>query len=152
MSAVIIALLASIELCLLNTDLAGVRQRRKNLIPQTRDIEAFKIVTLELDFLRVDGRTGIDQSTLSRRIGQLEGLMGDQLVRRTTREVSLIAAGEVSYERTSVIITTNVSFSEWASGRVNTAMICRPSGHHQLSRVSRWIIVGCTPNRLTAML
>ncbi|WP_324752315.1 LysR substrate-binding domain-containing protein [Roseovarius sp. Pro17] len=71
--------------------------------PQSRDIDAFKMVAVELSFRRAAARLAIDQSALSRRIRQLEDLLGYQLVRRTTREVSLTAAGEVFYERTRLI-------------------------------------------------
>ncbi|WP_291731427.1 LysR substrate-binding domain-containing protein [Leisingera sp. F5] len=71
--------------------------------PQTRDLEAFNAVAVELSFRRAAERLSIDQSALSRRIRQLEEQLGYQLIRRTTREVSLTAAGEVFYERTRLI-------------------------------------------------
>lgn len=71
--------------------------------PQTRDLDAFRMVAIELNFRRAAERLAIDQSALSRRIRQLEEIVGYQLVRRTTREVSLTAAGEVFYERTRLI-------------------------------------------------
>ena len=69
-------------------------------IPNSRDIEAFNVVAGKLSFRRAAERLAIDQSALSRRIRQVEGLLGCQLVRRTTRVVSLTAAGEVFHERT----------------------------------------------------
>ncbi|HEY9037406.1 MAG TPA: LysR substrate-binding domain-containing protein [Roseovarius sp.] len=74
-----------------------------SISPQTRDIDAFKMVAVELSFRRAAERLAIDQSALSRRIRQLEDMLGYQLVRRTTREVSLTSAGEVFYERTRLI-------------------------------------------------
>lgn len=71
--------------------------------PQTRDLDAFRMVAIELNFRRAAERLAVDQSALSRRIRQLEDNLGYQLVRRTTREVSLTAAGEVFYERTRLI-------------------------------------------------
>lgn len=71
--------------------------------PQTRDLEAFNAVAVELSFRRAAERLAIDQSALSRRIRALEEQLGYQLIRRTTREVSLTAAGEVFYERTRMI-------------------------------------------------
>ncbi len=71
--------------------------------PNSRDIEAFNVVAVELSFKRAAERLSIDQSALSRRIRQLEELLGYQLVRRTTREVSLTTAGEVFYERTRLL-------------------------------------------------
>ena len=72
-------------------------------LPNSRDIEAFNVVAVELSFRRAAERLAIDQSALSRRIRQLEGLLGYQLIRRTTREVSLTAAGEVFHERTRLM-------------------------------------------------
>ena len=72
-------------------------------IPNSRDIEAFNVVAIELSFRRAAERLAIDQSALSRRIRQLEELLGYQLIRRTTREVSLTAAGEVFHERTRLM-------------------------------------------------
>lgn len=71
--------------------------------PKTRDLEAFNMVAIELNFRRAAERLAIDQSALSRRIRNLEEQIGYQLVRRTTREVSLTIAGEVFYERTRLI-------------------------------------------------
>ena len=71
--------------------------------PNSRDIEAFNAVAVELSFRRAADRLAIDQSALSRRIRQLEGLLGYQLIRRTTREVSLTAAGEIFHERTRLM-------------------------------------------------
>lgn len=72
-------------------------------IPSSRDIEAFNVVAVELSFRRAAERLAIDQSALSRRIKQLEDLLGYQLIRRTTREVSLTQAGEIFHERTRLI-------------------------------------------------
>lgn len=73
------------------------------ILPNSRDIEAFNVVAVELSFRRAAERLAIDQSALSRRIRQLEELLGYQLIRRTTREVSLTAAGEVFHERTRLM-------------------------------------------------
>lgn len=71
--------------------------------PSSRDIEAFNVVAVELSFRRAAERLAMDQSALSRRIRQLEENLGYQLIRRTTREVSLTAAGEVFHERTRLL-------------------------------------------------
>lgn len=72
-------------------------------LPNYRNIEAFNVVAVELSFRRAAERLAMDQSALSRRIRQLEDLLGYQLIRRTTREVSLTAAGEVFHERTRLM-------------------------------------------------
>lgn len=71
--------------------------------PNFRDIEAFNAVAVELSFRRAAERLSLDQSALSRRIRNLEQMLGYQLIRRTTREVSLTSAGEVFHERTRLI-------------------------------------------------
>lgn len=71
--------------------------------PSSRDIDAFNVVAVELSFRRAAERLAIDQSALSRRIRQLEEGLGYQLIRRTTREVSLTAAGEIFHERTRLL-------------------------------------------------
>lgn len=72
-------------------------------LPNSRDIEAFNVIAVELSFRRASERLAIDQSALSRRMRQLEDLLGFQLIRRTTREVSLTAAGEIFHERTRLM-------------------------------------------------
>ena len=72
-------------------------------IPNSRDIEAFNVVAVELSFRRAAERLAVDQSALSRRIRQLEGLLGYQLIRCKTREVSLTAANEIFHERTRLM-------------------------------------------------
>lgn len=72
-------------------------------LPSSRDIDVFNVVAVELSFRRAAERLSIDQSALSRRIRQLEETLGFQLIRRTTREVSLTSAGQVFHERTRLI-------------------------------------------------
>ena len=71
--------------------------------PSSRDIEAFNAVATELSFRRAAERLAIDQSALSRRIRQLEENLGYLLIRRTTREVALTAAGEIFHDRTRLM-------------------------------------------------
>ncbi len=61
------------------------------------------MVAVELSFRRAAERLAIDQSALSRRIRHLEESLGYLLIRRTTREVSLTAAGEIFHERTRLL-------------------------------------------------
>ncbi len=72
--------------------------------PGTRDIQAFLLVAEEQNFRRAAERLHIDQSALTRRIQNLETLLGYKLFRRTTREVSMTAAGEIFFERTRDIM------------------------------------------------
>jgi DNA-binding transcriptional LysR family regulator len=97
----IIAIISKVLICNdYSGKLWGIKMART---PSSRDIEAFNVVAVELSFRRAAERLAIDQSALSRRIRQLEDLLGYQLVRRTTREVSLTVAGEIFHERTRLI-------------------------------------------------
>lgn len=73
------------------------------MTPNSRDIQAFNMVATELSFRRAAERLAMDQSALSRRIKQLEDGLGYLLIRRTTREVSLTAAGQIFHERTRLL-------------------------------------------------
>lgn len=66
--------------------------------PSTRDLQAFMAIAEELSFRRAAERLFLDQSVLSRRIQNLEELLGFRLIFRTTREVELTEAGRVFYE------------------------------------------------------
>jgi DNA-binding transcriptional LysR family regulator len=66
--------------------------------PSTRDLQAFMAIAEELSFRRAAERLFLDQSALSRRVQNLEDLLGFRLIFRTTREVELTEAGRVFYE------------------------------------------------------
>lgn len=62
--------------------------------PRLRDLEAFLAVAQEASFTRAAARLGISQSALSQVIRGLEENLGLPLFARTTRSVSVTAAGE----------------------------------------------------------
>ena len=59
-------------------------------------IPSFLMVAEELNFKRSAERLNMDQSALMRRVQKLENVLGFQLFERTTRKVSLTAAGHGS--------------------------------------------------------
>ena len=59
---------------------------------------SFLVLAEELNFRRTAQRLAIDQSALSRRIQKLEQILEFSLFERTTREVSLTAAGRAFYD------------------------------------------------------
>jgi DNA-binding transcriptional LysR family regulator len=61
----------------------------------------FACVAEESSFSRAARRLGIAKGTVSRGIARLEGIVGAELLHRTTHEVALSTAGVALYERTA---------------------------------------------------
>ncbi|KFZ36452.1 LysR family transcriptional regulator [Shewanella mangrovi] len=62
--------------------------------PSLRDLEAFREVARHANFSKAADHLGVSRSALSHIIKGLEQYLGAQLLRRTTRSVSLTSAGE----------------------------------------------------------
>ncbi|MFI5842633.1 LysR family transcriptional regulator [Catenuloplanes sp. NPDC051500] len=71
---------------------------------ETRELQYFVAVAEELHFGRAARRLGIAQPPLSRTISQLEHRLGVALLERTSRRVSLTAAGAVLLEEGRVVL------------------------------------------------
>ena len=69
-----------------------------------RQLHAFVAVGEELHFGRAAARLHMAQSPLSQLIRRLEGDLGVPLLRRTTRKVELLPAGEVLLERARTVL------------------------------------------------
>jgi DNA-binding transcriptional LysR family regulator len=67
-------------------------------MPELRHLRAFVAVAEELNFTRAAERLHLAQQAVSRSVAQLERELGVELLERTTREVSLTAAGAALLE------------------------------------------------------
>ena len=68
------------------------------------DMALFVEVVKARGFRRAAEAVGIPNSTLSRRIGELEQAIGLRLLRRTTRKIELTEAGRIYFERCKRIV------------------------------------------------
>jgi DNA-binding transcriptional LysR family regulator len=71
---------------------------------EIRQLHAFVAVGEELHFGRAAARLHMAQSPLSQLIRRLEADVGVPLLRRTTRRVELLPAGEVLLERAHTLL------------------------------------------------
>ena len=71
---------------------------------QIRHIKAFLAVARDLHFGKAASRLNIAQPALSRTIQHLEGMLGVQLLERTTRNVQLTEAGRSFCEHGTKIL------------------------------------------------
>jgi DNA-binding transcriptional LysR family regulator len=79
---------------------------------EIRQLQAFVAVGEELHFGRAAARLHMAQSPLSQVIRRLEGDVGVPLLRRTTRRVELLPAGEVLLERARAILVATSAAGE----------------------------------------
>ncbi len=91
-------------------------------------VYSFLVVAQELNFRRSAERLHLDQSALTRRIQKLEQTLGFRLLERTTREVTLTAAGRRFFEDNSELlrryaeaVVTARDISEGRTGTVRVA-------------------------------
>lgn len=73
-------------------------------LPNLDAIQSFLTVAEDLNFRRAAARLNLDQSALSRRIKELEALLGFTLFQRTTREVRLTPAGQAFYDSNQALV------------------------------------------------
>ena len=91
-------------------------------------VHSFLVVADELNFRRSAERLHLDQSALTRRIQKLEQTVGFRLLERTTREVTLTAAGRRFFEdnvellhRYAELVAAARGISEGRTGTVRVA-------------------------------
>jgi len=99
------------------------------------DLAAMRVFVrvVETGGLSAAGRVmGLAPSSVSRRISELEDMLGVKLLRRTTRKLSLTEAGETYYERTRDIVRSveeaNLAVTEERSGPSGILRITLPAG------------------------
>jgi len=73
--------------------------------PSLNDLEAFREVAHQRSFSKAADHLGVSRSALSHVIKGLEAYLGSQLLRRTTRSVSLTPAGEHLFSGLSPILS-----------------------------------------------
>src|SRR5918996_4285920 len=88
---------------------------------ELREIRVFLALADELHFGRTAERVGLTQSRVSQSLRALEDKLGVQLVHRTTRRVTLTAAGERFRGEIGA-----------AHGELADALRRTPSGHNRL--------------------
>ena len=72
---------------------------------ELRELRYFVAVAQELNFSRAAQRLGMAQSPLSRAISRLEARLGLRLLERTTRQVTLTAAGVTLLQEAPQVLT-----------------------------------------------
>ena len=99
------------------------------------DLAAMRVFVrvVETGGLSAAGRAmGLAPSSVSRRISELEDMLGVKLLRRTTRKLSLTEAGETYYERTRDIVRSveeaNLAVTGERAGPSGTLRITLPAG------------------------
>jgi DNA-binding transcriptional LysR family regulator len=76
----------------------------RSMVDQLREMALFVEVARVMSFRRAAQALGIPNSTLSRRIADLERAVGVRLLNRTTRSIELTEAGALYYERCRDIV------------------------------------------------
>ncbi len=85
-------------------------------LPTLRQLQFFIALVRRESFSRAAEDCLVSQSTLSSAIKQLEGLLGQQLIDRSTRSFSLTPAGEEVVERAEAILAMSEDLSRAAKG------------------------------------
>ncbi|MFC4951130.1 LysR family transcriptional regulator [Pseudonocardia sp. GCM10023141] len=71
----------------------------------TRKLRYFVMLAEELHFSRAAVRLNMAQQALSKQIREIEGLLGAELFRRTSRRVELTAAGAAFLETARTVLS-----------------------------------------------
>ncbi len=100
----------------------GAGEQRETIIPDRfEDLRTFVAVAEQRSFAAAADQLGVVKSAVSRRIRELEGRLGVQLVSRTTRRFHLTDGGMAFYER-SVALLAGLEEAEELAGRGASAI------------------------------
>lgn len=107
------------------------------------DLAAMRVFVrvVEAGGLSAAGRAmGLAPSSVSRRISELENMLGVKLLRRTTRKLSLTEVGETYYERTRAIVRSveeaNLAVTQERAGPSGILRIAAPASIARLHIVT----------------
>ncbi|WP_437616887.1 LysR family transcriptional regulator [Sorangium sp. So ce834] len=76
----------------------------QSMLPDLNEIAVFTRVVQAGSFTRAARELGMPKSTVSRKVSELEARLGAQLLRRTTRKLSVTDVGAAYYERCARIV------------------------------------------------
>jgi len=110
---------------------------------ELREIRVFLALAEELHFGRTAERLGLTQSRVSQSLRALETKLGTELVHRTSRRVSLTAAGErflaslgPAYGKLAGVLERTHDSSLRLEGRLRLGLIAAAASGTELLRVS----------------
>ena len=110
---------------------------------ELREIRTFLVLAEELHFGHSAEKLGVSQARVSQVLRELERKLGQRLVHRTSREVSLTPAGqqfretvEPAADRLQAILQTFDANSEHFTGAVCVGIVAGPSGGPPLMAVA----------------
>jgi DNA-binding transcriptional LysR family regulator len=110
---------------------------------ELREIRTFLVLAEELHFGHSAEKLGVSQARVSQVLRELERKLGQRLLHRTSREVSLTPAGqqfresvEPAADRLQAILQTFDANSEHFEGAVRVGLVAGPSGAPPLMAVA----------------
>ncbi len=105
-----------------------------------RDMALFVEVAKSRNFSRAATVLGMPNSSLSRRISELEKTIGLRLLNRTTRRTELTDAGQIYFERCQLIVEEALAAHEKLR-----EMVEQPSGHLRVSMPVDFAVIYLAP-------
>src|SRR5450830_1831439 len=85
-------------------DWTGTKNEGMKAMLDLNNISLFVQVVRNGSFAEASRKLGIPPNNVSRRIQQLEAVLGTRLLQRTTRKLTLTSAGKTFYERCAIAV------------------------------------------------